>query len=208
MKKTLHTQQIWTIENFLTKEECLNLIIFSEHKSYDEATVSLKTGAKMMKNIRNNDRLIYEDKELAQKYWQKLQEFCPIFINEIVKEETNKYKAIGINPTFRFYKYESNQRFKKHIDGRIETEENGQKQESRITFMIYLSDDFQGGQTIFDYKNEENEENQQNKKVEVIEIKPKAGTALCFVHEIKHEGKPVPTGTKYVLRSDIMFETE
>lgn len=199
MKKIQHTPKIWTIEDFLSKEECQNLIFFSENKSYEEATVSLKSGAKMMKNIRNNDRLIYEDKELAQNYWQKLKECCPTCIDEIVKEETQKSEVIGLNPRFRFYKYESNQRFKKHIDGRVKLEKDGKEQESRITFMVYLSDDFEGGQTVFDYKNANNE-------IEVIEIQPKMGTALCFVHEIKHEGKPVPKGTKYVLRSDIMFQ--
>lgn len=199
MKKIQHTSQIWTIENFLSEEECQNLIIFSETKSYQEATVSLKNGAKMMKNIRNNDRLIYEDKKLAQAYWKKLKEFCPVFINEIVEEELQTYQAIELNSLFRFYKYESNQRFKKHIDGRVRLEKEGKNYESRITFMIYLNEDFEGGQTVFDYKNEKNE-------IEKIEIQPKTGTALCFVHEIKHEGKPVPTGTKYVLRSDIMYQ--
>ncbi len=199
MKKIQHTPKIWTIENFLSEEECQNLIIFSENKSYDEATVSLQSGAKMMKNIRNNERLIYEDEKLAQNYWQKLKDFCPIFINEIVKEETQNYQAVGLNPRFRFYKYESNQRFKKHIDGRVQLEKEGKEYESRITFMIYLSDNFEGGQTTFDYKNEE------NNLLQKIEIRPKTGTALCFVHEIKHEGKPVLKGTKYVLRSDIMY---
>ncbi|WP_375559030.1 2OG-Fe(II) oxygenase [Bernardetia sp. OM2101] len=199
MKKIQYTPHIWTIDNFLSGEECQNLIIFSENKSYDEATVSLRSGAKMMKNIRNNERLIYEDEKLAKTYWQKLEEYCPQFINEIVKEDITKSEVIGLNPRFRFYKYESNQRFKKHIDGRVKLEKEGKVQESRITFMIYLSDDFEGGQTVFDYKNEKNE-------LQIIEIQPKTGTALCFVHEIKHEGKPVPKGTKYVLRSDIMFE--
>ena len=203
MKKIIHTPQIWTIEDFLTKEETQNLIFFSENKSYQEATVSLKSGAKMMKNIRNNERLIYEDEQLAQKYWEKLRDFCPAFIDEIVKDETKNvqptYKATRLNPTFRFYKYESNQRFKKHIDGRVQLEKEGKKYESRITCMIYLNDDFEGGQTVFDYKNEDNQ-------IKVIEIQPKTGMALCFFHEIKHEGKPVPEGTKYVLRSDILFE--
>jgi predicted 2-oxoglutarate/Fe(II)-dependent dioxygenase YbiX len=200
MKKIQHTPKIWTIESFLSEEECQNLIIFSENKSYKEATVSLKSGAKMIKNIRNNERLIYEDEKLAQNYWQKLKDFCPTCINEIVKEEIQNYQAVGLNPRFRFYKYESNQRFKKHIDGRVQLEKEGEEYESRITFMIYLSDDFEGGQTTFDYKNEE------NNTLQKIEIRPKTGTALCFVHEIKHEGKPVPKGTKYVLRSDIMYQ--
>ena len=201
MKKITHTPQIWTIENFLTEKECQDLIIFSEDKSYEEATVSLKSGAKMMKNIRNNERLMYEDEKLAQHYWEKFKDFCPIFIDEIVENETQKQRAVGLNPLFRFYKYESDQRFKKHIDGRVVVEKDGKKYESRITFMIYLSDDFEGGQTAFDYKNKEG-------IIEKIEIQPKIGTALCFVHEIKHEGTPVLKGTKYVLRSDVFYQND
>ncbi|WP_291720287.1 2OG-Fe(II) oxygenase [Bernardetia sp.] len=201
MKKVIHTPQIWTIENFLTASECQELIIFSENKSYEEATVSLKSGAKMMKNVRNNERLIYEDEKLAIKYWERLKDFCPMYINDVVENEPQQQKATGLNPRFRFYKYESNQRFKKHIDGRVEIEKSGKKLESRITFLIYLNNDFEGGETAFSYKNGDS-------KVEEIIIQPKAGTALCFVHEIKHEGKPVPKGTKYVLRSDVFYQND
>lgn len=201
MKKIIHTPQIWTIENFLTASECQELIIFSENKSYEEATVSLKSGAKMMKNVRNNERLIYEDEKLAHHYWERLKSFCPTYINEVVKDETQKQKAVELNPRFRFYKYGSHQRFKKHIDGRVEVEKEGRKYESRITFLIYLNNDFEGGETAFSYKNENNE-------IEETIIQPKAGTALCFVHEIKHEGKSVPKGTKYVLRSDIFYQND
>ena len=55
--------------------------------------------------------------------------------------------------------------------------------------MIYLNDNFEGGATSFD---------------DTI-IKPKKGAALCFIHEQKHEGSPVITGIKYVLRSDVMY---
>lgn len=188
MKLITHSAQIWTIENFLSEQECQDLIFFSENKGYQEATVTLKSSGenqgkseqKMMKNVRNNYRLMYQDEQLAQKYWQSLKEFC------LQKIENNE--VIGLNSQFRFYKYESNQRFKRHIDGRVILKDK-EIQESRITFMIYLNQDFEGGQTAFDE----------------IEIQPKTGTALCFIHELKHEGKPVPMGTKYVLRSDIMY---
>jgi hypothetical protein len=32
------------------------------------------------------------------------------------------------------------------------------------------------------------------------------GTTLCFIHEQKHEGSPVTEGTKYVIRSDVMYQ--
>ncbi len=174
-----HTPIIWTIENFLSKKECEDLILYSEMKGFEEATVSLNTGPKMMKGIRNNSRVSLNDEHLAVKYWEKLKGFCPEMLEDA--------RAEGLNERFRFYKYESNQRFKRHIDGRYRRNEN---EESRITFMIYLNDDFEGGETAFDD----------------VTIEPKAGTALCFIHEQKHEGCPVPTGTKYVLRSDVIYK--
>ena len=56
--------------------------------------------------------------------------------------------------------------------------------------MIYLNDDFEGGATAFDD----------------ITIHPKKGTALCFIHEQKHEGCPIISGTKYVIRTDVMYQ--
>ena len=174
-----HTPIIWTIDQFLSPKACEDLIIFSESQGYQEATVSLESGPKMIKNIRNNYRLLYEDEKLAQKYWKDLEQFCPKSLED--------YQVLGLNESFRFYKYESNQRFKRHIDGRFKRNEN---EESRITFMVYLNDDFIGGETQFDD----------------ISISPKTGMALCFIHEQKHEGCPVTKGAKYVLRSDIMYQ--
>ena len=179
MKVNYHSEIIWTIDNFLTKKDCDDLILFSEQKGYEEAKVSLAEGARLMKGIRNNYRLIYPDAQLAAQYWQHLKPFCPAEIESSV--------ATGLNEQFRFYKYESNQRFKRHIDGRYKKNE---LEESRITFMIYLNDDYEGGETKFDE----------------VTIKPKTGTALCFIHEQKHEGCPVPVGTKYVIRTDVMYK--
>ncbi|MEN0045618.1 MAG: 2OG-Fe(II) oxygenase [Bacteroidota bacterium] len=178
MLLTQHSDTIWTIANFLSSKECEDLILFSEMKGYEEATVSLREGARMMKGIRNNYRLIYQDEKLATQYWRRLADYCPPKIAANI--------AIGLNEQFRFYKYEPHQRFKRHVDGRFRRSEI---EESRITFMIYLNDNFTGGETRFDK----------------ITIKPKIGTALCFIHEQKHEGSSVEKGVKYVLRSDVMY---
>ncbi|MEL6943266.1 MAG: oxidoreductase, 2OG-Fe(II) oxygenase, partial [Bacteroidota bacterium] len=110
-----HTDTIWTITDFLSAKGCEDLILFSEMRGYQEATVSLNEGAKMMKGIRNNYRLIYHDEKLATQYWNRLIEYCP------QKIESNI--AVGLNEQFRFYKYEQNQRFKRHIDGRFQRNE-------------------------------------------------------------------------------------
>lgn len=173
------TDQIWLIHNFLSPQECENLIVFSEQKGFEEAKVSLSTGAKMIKGIRNNDRLIYNDPILAQQFWKKLCSFCP--------QQLDNAQAIGLNECFRFYRYDQGQRFKKHLDGRFKRNET---EESRLTFMIYLNDDFKGGETQF----------------EAATIRPKTGMALCFVHEQKHESLPITEGTKYALRSDVLYK--
>ena len=178
MKLNQHAEGIWTIERFLSKEDCNNMIIFSEHKGYSEAEVTLNGGTKMMKGIRNNDRLIIEDVSLAERLWNKLKDDCP---NPIVGEQ-----AIGLNECFRFYRYESGQRFKRHIDGRFRRND---VEESRISLLIYLSENFEGGATQFDN----------------FIVQPKIGEALLFIHEQKHESTPIESGVKYVLRSDVMF---
>jgi len=178
MKAKYHSDIIWTIDNFLTEKECEDLIMFSEQRGYEEAKVSLQSGAKMIKGIRNNYRIMYKDENLANQYWAKLKAFCP--------QQIENCLAVGLNEQFRFYKYESSQRFKRHIDGRFKRNEN---EESRITFMIYLNNDFKGGETKFDD----------------VTIRPQIGSALCFIHEQKHEGCPVTEGTKYVIRTDVMY---
>jgi len=181
MKHQQHTPEIWTIEGFLSEQECDELIYISEASGYEEAQVSFKSGAKMMKGLRNNERILFKDKDLALRLWQRLQPYCPPQLENSI--------AIGLNEQFRFYKYEVGQRFKRHIDGRFQRNE---QEESRITFMVYLNEDFEGGQTAFDD----------------FSIQIKKGMALCFIHELKHEGQAVSSGTKYVLRSDVMYRKE
>jgi len=178
--KTIHTPDIFTIDHFLTNQECDDYIFFSETKGYEEATVSLTKGAKMMKGIRNNDRVIYEDEKLAQKFWERLKP-------HVQHLEFENIEPIGLNPRFRFYRYENNQRFNKHRDGRVKISE---EIESRVTFMIYLNDDFEGGETEF----------------ETLKITATKGMALCFVHELKHKGCSVTKGAKYVLRTDVLYQ--
>ena len=176
--KTPQIEDVFTLENFFSRTECKNHIYFSEVAGYQEATVSLREGARMMKGIRNNDRLIYTDQELADKLFTRILPFLPPDIEGM--------KPVGLNERFRFYRYTEKQRFNKHRDGRFVRNEH---EESRLTFLIYLNDDFQGGETEF----------------EEVSIFPKAGSGLVFLHELRHKGCPVIAGTKYVLRTDVMY---
>jgi prolyl 4-hydroxylase len=39
-------------------------------------------------------------------------------------------------------------------------------------------------------------------------IAPKAGDALLFEHRVWHEGRQVNSGEKYVLRTDLFYQSE
>jgi hypothetical protein len=54
---------------------------------------------------------------------------------------------------------------------------------------LRLNEGFDGGETEF----------------EAQSIVPKTGHALLFEHRLRHQGAEVTAGTKYVLRSDVMF---
>ncbi len=177
MKVTQHSETIWTIDNFLSDNECHRLIELSENIGYEEATVNASGKQIMLKSARNNSRILYDDKALADDYWQRLQKYCPMF---------DTSKPIGLNERFRFYKYTPRQRFKRHKDGSYK---RNKSEQSRVTFLVYLNDDYTGGETRFDD----------------VTIQPKMGSALCFVHEQWHEGCAVTDGVKYALRSDVMY---
>jgi len=175
------TDEIYTISQLLTADECDYYRKLSEKIGFEEAKVGMPSGQKMYKNIRNNDRAIIKDFEIAEILWNRVKPILPSVFADL--------KAFGLNEMIRFYRYDKSQRFKGHIDGRYQSTT---EIESRMSFLVYLNDDYQGGETKFRTRN--------------IKIKAKKGSALCFVHEQWHEGSPVLQGRKYVLRSDVMYQ--
>ena len=61
--------------------------------------------------------------------------------------------------------------------------------------MIYLNDGYEGGNTKFYHDDDRLKAN----------IVPRQGMALIFDHLQLHEGAPVVSGRKYVLRTDVMY---
>jgi prolyl 4-hydroxylase len=175
------THHISLIENFWTKQKCEDFISNSEAIGYEPATVETEKGQKVVETVRNNNRILYTEVNLANEIWNHLKSFAP--------KQIGNSKAIGLNELFRFYKYEPGQQFKKHID---QSYIRNDTEASYYTFMIYLNDGYEGGQTTFN----------------TLTIQPQQGAALIFLHSLEHEGSAVTKGIKYVLRSDIMFRLE
>src|SRR5437764_12701071 len=96
--------------------------------------------------------------------------------------------SCGLNERFRGYRYSKGQRFAPHFDGAFV---RNPSERSEVTVLVYLNDNFTGGATSFcDWD---------------IEVQPRRGQVLLFQHLVRHEGRSIVSGTKYVLRSDVMI---
>jgi prolyl 4-hydroxylase len=185
----MHSEQIssriWVIHDFFTPEECAANIAFSEGEGYADAPITTMHGPRMAKEVRDNTRVMVDDEEFAAQLFERLKPFVPATMQV--------YEVVGLNERFRYYRYEDGQTFRPHYDGAYFRSD---EEYSQLTFMIYLNDDFEGGETKF-YADDWN--------VLVASIKPVKGMALVFEHEQLHEGAPVTSGRKYVIRTDVMY---
>ena len=191
MKLITHIENyIFEIDDFMSHEECDAWIKWSETHGYEDALIISEDGAERNEEIRNNDRIIHDNSDYAEKLWSKAKPLVP--------EIFSARKAIGLNERFRFYRYDVGQKFDWHLDGSFERE-NGEK--SQFTFLIYLNDDYDGGTTSFSsFKSP--------MIYEDFSIAPKKGNALLFFHPIFHRGDEVTSGMKYVIRSDVMYSAK
>jgi predicted 2-oxoglutarate/Fe(II)-dependent dioxygenase YbiX len=165
------------IPNLLTEEECQRQIDASERNGYLDAPVTTAAGPKMLPEIRNNTRYMVDFPDLSAALWLRIQPYAM---------EVPGWEAIGLNERLRYYRYDRGQYFAPHCDGAFVRNSN---ERSMVTVLIYLNEDFEGGETI----------------VEGIPVVPRTGQALLFFHPVLHEGATILRGRKYVLRTDILY---
>ena len=125
-----------TIPNVLTSFECAAMIARVEAIGFAPATVSLASGPQLMTGIRNNDRVKFKDSELTQLLETRLE--------NIIRNDDARAR---LNERFAVYRYDPGQRFKRHQDGTIKTDDGLEM--SRKTVLVYLNDDCEGGETVF-----------------------------------------------------------
>src|SRR3712207_4283832 len=100
---------IFVTQNVFTADECHKFIELSENIGYDAATVDAFGGSVRRTDVRNNDRVILDDKVFAEELWQRCKPFAP--------SELSGKRAVGLNERLRFYRYEPGQKFAQHFDG-------------------------------------------------------------------------------------------
>jgi prolyl 4-hydroxylase len=184
---------IRVIDGFLDVEACDALRARIDALAPTAAPVTTSDGPMMRPDLRNNERVMFDDVELAADWFSRAKAALPGRLFGPPRTTTSdgpSWTLVGMNERFRGYRYRVGQRFAPHFDGsfsRTDTEK------SAITIVVYLNDCI-GGDTVFHHF--------------ALRVRPEKGMALLFDHHLLHEGAVIDSGVKYVARTDVMYRRE
>lgn len=198
--------------NVFSEKEVKQFIELSESLGYQkDAAVSLP------REVRHNDNVtIVVDDRTERLIWERVANA----VNNNLEIFEGK-KPLGINARFRFYRYGEGDFFKFHIDG----DWPGSKVEgdklirdaypdrySKMTFLILLNENFDGGETRF-LVNADNpgQPARRGDTTQEVDVRTPARSVLLFPHgrhplHCVHSSVPITKGTKYIIRTDMLFE--
>ena len=164
---------IQTFSNFLTLDEC----------------------DRFQKIILNVDSTNFTDNgSFKNKKWTDLKLATDFFKRLIELDKNNITRYIRANKLIIVSIYDVGDSFGFHTDtGLFYDKSSGE--ESRWTLLIYLNDNFEGGETAF-YDTDTWKE--------VLRIKPQKGMALIFDIDLWHSGLPLLSGNKKWIGCEII----
>jgi WD40 repeat protein len=189
------------VPGFLTPPECGELIALAEAKGFHSPSTDYPP------TYRSNDRLVHDDESLSRYLFQRLRGFAPPVIQIEGELGPESWRLEGVNERLRFCRYTAQQQFNIHQDG---VHHRAFDRRSMLTFMIYLTDGeaFSGGDTEFFADGPRATPDGADQPEVVARVRPKIGTLILFDHRIWHAGAKVVCGTKYILRSDVLYRND
>lgn len=181
--------RIYVIETLLRPRECRAFIEAAEGLGFAPAGLAVGDDAyRVNERSRNNERVLIEDEQLATGLFSRLSGLL-----------TPRYDGLalrGINWRFRIYRYGEGQYFRPHRDVRMDLPGGGR---TRHSLMIFLNEGFEGGRTRFFGRGAK------GKNPVTHQVVPAQGSAVVFDHLLLHEGQEVARGTKYAVRTDVVY---
>ena len=175
---------IGEIDGVFTRDECAAWIGRVAGGEWLAATVNRASGREVDTRVRDNATAIVRDVAAAGELWQRIAPHVPARMHGALAPD-------GVMLPVRVYRYEVGQRFGLHHDQSYARDDGAR---SLLTLLVYLGDardGLAGGETEFPEQGRV--------------IAPRAGAALWFQHMLLHAGAPVIAGTKYVLRTDVVY---
>lgn len=179
---------IYLLRGALKPRECRAIIAFAEQQGFAPAGLAIGGDQyRTNEKARNNTRVMVEDRAFAEALWERL-------------APAADPAARGLNWRLRIYRYAPGQYFRPHVD--LEMDLPGGR--TRASLMIYLNGGFSGGETRFFGRKPRGSSKKRNNPV-THTVVPEVGAALAFTHTLLHEGAAVTEGTKYAIRSDVIY---
>jgi prolyl 4-hydroxylase len=179
------------IDNFLSSEECDNILSLAENIGYKEAKFSLDgITDHLLKDIRDCGKCVVNDLKASDIIFERIRNILPYFNEGGILS--------SVYERFRILKYNKHGKFTVHMDGLNPRICEGYSERSVFTLHIYLNEGTCGGETIF----------YNDKWLESGGFKcaPKKGRIAIFRQtEFYHCGAEVEDGLKYTMRTDIMY---
>jgi len=171
---------VWTVDDVLTTHECIALIERIESLGPTLAPVTRLRGPVLRPELHTSKRVSIDDPALASLLFERARPAIPPQIGDMT--------VLGACERLRCYRYDPGERFAPHYDGAFVRADD---ERSLLTFMVFLNEDFTGGETHF-------------LSLEQT-VLPHTGLGVLYQHRHWHEVRAVATGRKYVVRSDIMY---
>jgi len=169
------------IDNFLTSEECDNLIKYSKTQQLITSETLGEFG-NVTNDYRKSEQIWITDNQ--HKIAKKISDFCEIIL-DLPKKNMEDLQLV---------KYDVSGYFKEHYDAEQDNKKNNNIKDRARTFIVYLNDVEKGGETRFPNLD--------------ITIKPKKGTAIYFktllsnnvlLKKSLHQGMPIIQSEKYIV---------
>ncbi|KAL2861874.1 hypothetical protein BJX68DRAFT_273939 [Aspergillus pseudodeflectus] len=141
-------------------------------------------------------------------------------ISPYVPRSVNGRLVRGINRRFRVYRYVPGAEYRCHIDGAwppsgispegkyiYDASPPENRQSSMYTFLLYLNDEFEGGETTFFMPAA------REGVLNAYPVRPVMGSVAIFPHgeangALLHEGTGVRKGAKYIIRTDVEYDVK
>ena len=142
---------------------------------------------------------VFEHRPTISMLWEKMAPIIQPHMRNFIAQ-TNCGQPVGLNPRLRVLRYDAtdNDVFEPHFDATTKVN----KTTSLLTVLIYLNDDFSGGETCYlDHHISRNIDS-------CTKIVPSTGKVVIFEHDLFHSSIPLEVGTKYVLRTDVLFDID
>ena len=195
---------VWTTSELLTAAECLTWIKWTEEEAELETGDFVFAGGKYGHSRlptgarRHSSTRMVVDDEFAALMTKRLAG------HGVPKQLADGREYCGVGTNFLVTKYVKGQYFAPHFDGRNSvgglSPPDGRVCVAEFTVVLYLSDDFEGGATLY-------LPGQGSEVVDLVAVRPARGCAV--IHRqgtVLHSCEALLDGTKYIMQMGLCYE--